>query len=168
MLPRDWNWKDADVFKKASAEFNVWGADLRQRKIRFGFHNHNYEFKTFDGRTGFDIIVESTDPKLVCFELDCYWLTQSGNDPVAVIRKLGDRVRLLHLKDRKPGFPATQVLDDDAMHFTEVGSGTIDWKAVIEVAKEVGVEHLVVERDNGDLPPLKSASISFRNLQKLL
>jgi sugar phosphate isomerase/epimerase len=155
-------------YREAASQFNIAGADLRHRGIRFGFHNHNYEFKDLDGKTGFDVLMEETDPKLVCLELDCYWLTQAGFDPVEMIKKYSDRVRLLHLKDRKPGFATSHELNDAAMHFTEVGAGTLDWKSILAAAKEVGVEHLFVERDNGDLPPLDSLRISFKNLQKLV
>lgn len=166
MLPHDmWN---LDGFREASSQLNVWGADLRHRGIRFGYHNHNYEFKPLDDTTGFDIIAANTDPKLVCFELDCYWLAQAGLDPAATITKYADRVRLLHLKDLKPGFPTSLNLEEDAKHFTEVGAGKLDWKSILGAASSVGVEHQFVERDSGDLPALESSRISFNNLQKFL
>jgi sugar phosphate isomerase/epimerase len=167
MLPRKM-WDSLDSFREASDQLNVWGAEVRNRGMKFAFHNHNYEFRDFSGTTGFDILMERTDPKLVCLEMDCYWITQAGQDPVAMMTKHADRVRLLHLKDRKPGFPTSQMLEPAAEHFTEVGAGTIDWKSILATAKTVGVEHLFVERDNGDLTPLESLRISFKNLQKLV
>jgi len=132
--------------------------------MRLGFHNHNYEFRQLGSTTGFDILVERTDPKLVCFEMDCYWVTQAGQDPIAMLRKLGKRVRMLHLKDRKGGFPPSQELNKAAEHFTEVGNVTIDCSKVLTVAEQLKIEHLFVEQDEGERPPLESLKISYGNL----
>jgi len=167
MLPKSM-WTSLDGFREASDQLNLWGAEIRNRGMQFGFHNHNYEFRNFEGTTGWDILMERTDPKLVCWEMDCYWITQAGQDPVAMMNKHADRVRMLHLKDRLPGFPTSQTLDDSAEHFTEVGAGTLNWKAILADATTVGIEHLFVERDNGTTPAIDSLRISFNNLQKLL
>src|SRR3974377_37371 len=113
----------------------------------FRSQNHNYEFQKFGNQTGFDILTTEADPKLVCLEMDCYWITQSGNDPVAMLKKYATLITLRHLKDRLPGFPTSQMLSPDAEHFTEVGSGTIDWKAVLETAETTGGKHYLVGRD---------------------
>ena len=73
-------------------------------------------------------------------------MAQAGQDPVAMLKKYGGRIQLLHLKDRKAGFPTSQMLGHDAEHMTEVGSGTIDWKAVILKAEKTSVKHYFVER----------------------
>ncbi|HWC19302.1 MAG TPA: sugar phosphate isomerase/epimerase, partial [Terriglobales bacterium] len=136
-----------DDFRRAADNFNQWGERARSMGMRFGFHNHNYEFRKLDGTTGFQTLVERTDPKLVCFELDCYWITQAGQDPVSMLQKLGKRVRMLHLKDRKPGVTTSQQLNKAAEHFTEVGNGSIDWKRVLSEAEQLEIEHLFVEQD---------------------
>jgi len=165
MLPKDM-WTSADGFKKAAAQFNKWGEQVQKMGMQFGFHNHNYEFQKFGNTTGFDILTQSTDAKLVCLEMDCYWITQAGQDPVAMLKKFGSRIQLLHLKDRQPGFPTTQMLGPDAEHMTEVGSGTINWKSVIETGQQTGVKHFFVERDNGSTPPFESLRISYNYLSK--
>jgi sugar phosphate isomerase/epimerase len=167
MLPKDM-WTSADGFKKAAAQFNIWGEKVHGMGMQFGFHNHNYEFQKFGNTTGFDILTQNADPKLVCLEMDCYWITQAGQDPVAMLKKFGSRIQLLHLKDRQAGFPTTQMLSPDAEHMTEVGSGTIDWKAVINTAQQTGVKHYFVERDNGSTPAFESLRISYQYLHKLL
>ena len=155
MLPKDM-WTSADGFKKAAEQFNKWGEQaIHSMGMQFGFHNHNYEFQKFGNTTGFDILTKTADPKLVCLEMDCYWITQAGQDPVAMLKKYGSRIQLLHLKDRMPGFPTSQMLGPDAEHITEVGSGTINWKAVLETAEQTGVKHYFVERDNGKHPGLR-------------
>ena len=167
MLPKDM-WTSADGFKKAADQFNKWGEQVHGMGMQFGFHNHNYEFQKFGTVTGFDILTKNTDPKLVCLEMDCYWITQAGQDPVAMLNKFGSRIQLLHLKDRMAGFPTSQMLGPDAEHITEVGSGTINWKAVISTAQKTGVKHYFVERDNGSTPAFESLRISYENLRKIL
>jgi sugar phosphate isomerase/epimerase len=167
MLPKDM-WTSADGFKKAADQFNKWGEQVKAMGMQFGFHNHNYEFQKFGNTTGFEILTKEADARLVCLEMDCYWITQSGNDPVAMLKKYGSRIQLLHLKDRKAGFPTTQMLGPDAEHMTEVGSGTINWTAVLETAEQTGVKHYFVERDNGDLTPFESLRVSYQYLSELL
>ena len=167
MLPKDM-WNSADGFRKAADQFNHWGEQVHGMGMQFGFHNHNYEFQKFGNLTGYDILTQNTDAKLVCLEMDCYWITQAGQDPIAMLKKFGDRIQLLHLKDRKPGFPASQQLGPSAEHITEVGSGTIDWKTLLTLAQQQGVKGYFVERDSGSTPAMESIAISYRYLNKLL
>jgi sugar phosphate isomerase/epimerase len=73
-------------------------------------------------------------------------------------------VRMLHLKDRRQGFPPSRELNKAAEHFTEVGNGTIDWKKVLTAAERLEVEHLFVEQDESDRPAVESLRISYRHL----
>jgi len=167
MLPEQM-WNSVDGYKRAAQQFNTWGEMAKKLGMRFAFHNHNYEFKRLGDITGFELIVKETDPELVWLELDCYWLTQAGRDPVEELKRYAGRARMVHIKDRKPGFPASQVKDAAAEHFTEVGTGTINWKAVIATANKIGVEHFFVEQDSTERPPLESIAISYRNLRRLV
>jgi len=167
MLPKDM-WTSADGFKKAADQFNKWGEKVKSMDMQFGFHNHNYEFQRFGNTTGFDILTSTADPKLVCLEMDCYWITQAGQDPIAMLKKYGSRIQLLHLKDRKGGFPTSQQMGESAEHMTEVGSGTIDWKSILTTAEQTGVKYYFVERDHGDVPAFESLRISYNYLTKLV
>jgi len=167
MLPKTM-WTSLDGFKQAADQLNKWGEQIQKMGMHFGFHNHNYEFRRFGDTTGFDVLMSRTDPKLVCLEMDCYWITQAGQDPVQMLNRLGSRIKLLHLKDRKPGFPTSQVLSSKAEHMTAVGTGTINWKAILETARQNGVQYYFVEQDSGDLPPLEELKISYKNVQPLL
>lgn len=157
-----------DGFKRAAEQFNKWGEQIKRMGMRFGFHTHNYEFHRYGDTTGFDVLVERTEPNLMCFEIDCYWVTQAGRDPVQMIEKLGSRVRLLHMKDRKPGFPTSTSLNAEASHFTPVGTGAIDWEAIIATAKRDGIRHYFVEQDSGPPAPLECLRISYKNLRPIL
>lgn len=167
MLPKS-QWGSPEGFRRAAAAFNQWGKQCHDHGMRFAFHNHNYEFQDLKGTTGFDILLKETDPDLVWLELDCYWITQAGRNPVLLLNQLSRRVRLLHVKDRQAGVPTSQELDDSAMHFTEVGSGTVPWRQVFAAAEKIGVEHYFVEQDQTDKPPLDSLKISYQYLHKLL
>jgi sugar phosphate isomerase/epimerase len=167
MLPNNMR-STADDFKRAAHQFNQWGEQVQSKGMQFGFHNHNYEFSPIGQGTGFDILMQNTDGKLVKLEIDCYWVTQAGRDPVAMLKQYPDRVRMLHLKDRKSGFRSSQQLNESAEHFTEVGNGTIDWKAVLAVAEAQGVEHYFVEQDKSDKSPFESIRISYNYLEKLM
>jgi sugar phosphate isomerase/epimerase len=166
MLPKSM-WFTLDGYKRAADQFNIWGEKIHQAGMQFGFHNHNYEFRRFGDTTGFETMMNRCDPKLVCIEMDCYWITQAGGDPLQMFQRYGNRIKMLHLKDRKPGFPTSQVKNTDAEHFTEVGAGTIHWQEILAAAEKNGVKHLFVERDSGDLPAMESLRISYQNLQKV-
>ena len=167
MLPERM-WTSLDGFKQAADQLNKWGEQIQKMGLRFAFHNHNYEFRRFGDTTGFDALTSHSDPNLVSLEMDCYWITQAGQDPLQMFSRFGSRIKMLHLKDRKPGYPPSQKLNDAAVHMTPVGTGTIDWKAILAAAQQNGVQHLFVEQDSGDLPPLEELRISYKNLQPLL
>ena len=167
MLPKD-QWMSAEGFHTAAKSLNVWGQRAAGLGLQFGFHNHDYEFRPIGATNGFEILMSETDPKLVCLEMDCYWITQSGNDPVTMLQRLGSRVKMIHLKDRKPGFPTSYDMSETSAHFTEVGTGGIDWPAVIAAARRVGVEHFYVEHDRIGPEPLASLAISYKNARQLL
>ena len=171
MLPeKDWN--SLDAYRKFSDVFNRWGEMVKQRGMRFGFHNHNYEFRHLRDADGkdvrpWDVLMARTDPSLVCVEMDCYWVTEAGLDPIAMFQTLGDRIRMIHLKDRLPGFPISQEKDDAAEHFTPVGTGTIDWKAVIAAAEKNNIRHMFVEQDKGGVP-LQNLGVSYKTVRAIL
>jgi sugar phosphate isomerase/epimerase len=167
MLPKSM-WNSLDGFKRGADQFNQWGSELKKRGMKFAFHDHNYEFKPLGKTNGFDTILSNTDPKLVSIEMDCYWITQAGLDPVKMMNEHRDRIRMLHLKDRKPGFPTSQTLNEAAGHFTEIGNGTINWKAVLAAAKKNNIDYMFVEQDESDRNPIDGLRISYNNLQKLL
>jgi sugar phosphate isomerase/epimerase len=172
MLPEHLRDTLAD-FHYAANQLNKWGEKVHQAGMTLGFHNHNYEFQSFNATTGattgFAALLEHTDPKLVAFEMDCYWITQAGRDPLKMLDRYASRIKMLHLKDRQRGdFAPSQTLDTAAQHFTEVGSGSIDFPHILARAQQNGVSHYFVERDNGTMPPLESLALSYKNLQSLL
>ena len=158
----------ADAFKRFAEQYNKWGERAQKMGMRFGFHNHNFEFQTFDGRTGLDILLAETDPKLVWWQMDCYWVTQGGQDPLALMRRYHNRLQTLHFKDRKPGVEVSTVPGKTSQHFTEIGAGTLDFPAIWKYASSIGIKYFFVEQDTTEMPPLESLAISYRNIKRLL
>lgn len=157
-----------ESFHIAAKQFNEWAKLAKDQGMGFAYHNHDAEFRDLGGKTGYDVLIEETDPALVFFEVDCYWVAQAGIDPLQLMHKLRQRVRLLHLKDRKPGFPPSFDTGASSAHFTEVGSGTLAWKPILESARKLGVEYYFVEQDKTDGPPLESIATSYKYLRTLL
>lgn len=151
--------KDAAGWKQVAQSLNRIGRAVHERGMTFAYHNHSFEFQQFDGKKGYDILWENTEPHLVKAEVDVYWVKHGGEDPVERINKLGDRVLLLHLKDMAAGADKK---------FAEVGTGILDFKAILAAAEKAGAQWGAVEQDNCyDTPPLEAIKTSLENLKKL-
>ena len=165
MLPKD-QWNSVEGFRKAADDFNRWGAAVRDAGMEFLFHNHCYEFKPqAGGVTGWQTLMEHTDPKLVKMEFDLYWLTQAGQDPSAMLAKYADRARVIHLKDRTAGAPVGYEMGPSAEHFTELGKGTIAWPKLIAQARRQGIRYAFLDQDETAIPVVESMSESFAYLR---
>ncbi|HEY0864494.1 MAG TPA: sugar phosphate isomerase/epimerase [Lacunisphaera sp.] len=156
-----------EVARRAAADFNAWGEACRAAGLQFGFHPHGFEFKAgADGLTPFDIIARETNPDLVCFEMDVFWVVHPGQDPVQLLQKYSGRWRLMHVKDLRKG--AVTGIHTGAAPPTDkvaVGDGQIDWPAVLRAAAQAGVQHYFIE-DEG-VQPLKEIPASLRYLKGL-
>lgn len=109
--------------------------------LRFGWHNHNWEFNDLGGGTrAMDIIL--TEAPDVEWEADIAWIVRGGQDPLAWIAKYADRITAAHVKDIAP---AGQCADEDG--WADVGHGTMDWPAILAALKGVGVDLFVMEHD---------------------
>jgi sugar phosphate isomerase/epimerase len=167
MLPKE-QWNSTEGFRKAADDFNRWGAAVRDAGMEFLFHNHCYEFKPqAGGVTGWQTLMEHTDPKLVKMEFDLYWLTQAGKDPAAMLAKYADRARIIHLKDRLAGAPTGYEMGPGAEHFTELGKGTIAWPKLIAQARRQGIRYAFLDQDETAGPVIESMGESFSYLYEI-
>jgi sugar phosphate isomerase/epimerase len=158
-----------DGFKAAAKQFNVIGKRAKELGMRFAFHNHDYEFADYgNGKTGYEVLVAETDPEMVFFELDCYWAVQAGHDPLQMLGTMGKRIRLLHLKGRKPGFPTSFDMGPSSAHFAPVGSGSIDWKPIVHEAEKLDMTHYFVEQDITYGHPIESIRASYQYLRTFM
>ena len=111
------------------------------------------------GKYALDVLLENSDPELVKLEVDVYWVKHGGDDPVARMTRLGQRVVALHLKDMAAG---------PDQKFAEVGTGILDFKAILAAAEKTGAKYGAVEQDETyGTPPLDAIRTSFENLKKL-
>ncbi len=144
--------------KELAQHFNEAGKRAKGAGMRFAYHNHNVEFKAIEGTIPLELLLAETDPALVDFEMDVYWVTNGGGDPLALFKKFPGRFHLLHAKDSSG--PPDQKMRD-------VGSGVIDWKAMLAQRKRAGVEHVFVEHDQ-PTEPVESIKASYDFLHTLL
>jgi len=156
-------------YRALGASLNRAGEQAARAGLTFGYHNHAFEFQTFDeNRRALDLIVESTDPALVKLELDVFWVAVTGADPVAVIRQHAGRIALMHLKDKKHGVgPALREDQVPRTAFAEVGAGTLDFRAILAAADAAGVQHFIVEQDHTEGDPIASLRRSYTHLKTL-
>ena len=135
---------------------NEAGKRCRAAGLQFCYHHHSFEFVRYGDQRGWDVLVSRLDKDLVGFETDVFWLAAGGLDPAATIRELGSRVKLVHLKDRAAGPPELDESKVAKTTFKEVGSGTLDFPAILRAAQAVGVTHYFVEQDQVPADPLVS------------
>ena len=158
-----------DDYKWNADQFNRLGEKLHQNGLRLGYHNHAVDLKRFGNMTALDTLIESTDPRLVTFEMDCGHVIHAGRDPIEYLKKYPQRIELLHLKDLKPGFETSATLDTEEKGTnTEIGAGGIDWNKLFAVAKQGGhVKHYFVEHEGKmDHPPFEAIKISYDYLHR--
>src|SRR5215475_6849256 len=136
-----------DDFKRLVEVFNKAGETTQKAGIQFCYHNHNFEFTKYGDITAYDYLLKTVDPKLVKFEMDCFWVTHAGEDPVAYFHKYPGRFPLLHIKDMKDKPAPSHRLDAKMGLFAPVGHGTIEWKRIFAAAPGGGMEHYFVEQD---------------------
>ncbi len=159
----------ADFYLKLARRLNQVGEQIAKGGLQFCYHNHGFEFEPFaDGRLPLDLLMASTRPELVKLELDVFWVGITGNDPVAFIQKYGNRIALLHLKDKsKAASVATQESKVPPAAFSEVGFGALDFPAILKAAAAAGVAHYFVEQDHSTGNPIDSLRKSFQYLQSV-
>lgn len=146
----------ADWLTVADA-LNAFGHQLAKDGLRLSYHNHAFEFDLFDGQTGMNLLLQHTDPAVVGFEVDVYWVAHAKHDPVGFLESLGSRLRLVHLKDRAADGK-----------FAAVGTGTIDFAKICRTASDAGVPWGVVEQDDCyGQDPLAVLKTGYENLKKL-
>jgi sugar phosphate isomerase/epimerase len=135
--------KTLDDYKRAADEFNKNGEICRKAGLKFAYHNHGYSFTQLDGQFPQDVMMQNTDPNLVDYEMDIYWVVTPGQDPEAWLKKYPGRFKLGHVKDRRKG-----ATEDDAS--VVIGTGSIDFSRMLKTAAASGMEYFIVEQERYD------------------
>lgn len=154
---------EADDWKRTADFLNEKGAALGKLGVRLAYHNHGMDFAPLGDTDGYRILVERTDPKVLDFELDVGWAVSAKQDVAALFKLLGDRLKLLHLKDTKR--PGNAVMD---LASTDIGTGIVKWDEVRELMRHSRVEHAFVEQETPfPTTPTDAVKNDYRFLTKL-
>jgi sugar phosphate isomerase/epimerase len=148
-----------DDWRRIADDFNGAGEKATARGIGFAHHNYEITLQPLDGVVPLDLLLERTQPSLVSYQMDVYWLVRGGGDPVAYVRKYPGRFSMLHIKDSS-GPPAHSQVD--------VGAGTIDFQSILSADLQQGasIKHVFVEHDDPS-DPFDFAKKSFDYLKTL-
>lgn len=155
------NLRNAATFDEFGDKLNRAGEMARKAGLQLCYHNHAFEWGQMDGKRVFDRMFGKTDPKLVQFEVDVFWLSVGGVSPTEFLNEHAGRVPLVHLKDKAAG-QAVQY-NENVPHetFKEVGSGGLDFPAILRTAEKIGVKHYFVEQDWTPGDPIASLRKSY-------
>ncbi|MFC4686695.1 sugar phosphate isomerase/epimerase family protein [Epilithonimonas pallida] len=145
-----------EYYKKLPQLLNKSGETTNEAEIAFAYHNHDFEFEKFDDKTVYDFILDNTDSDLVNMELDLYWISKAGFNPLTYFEKYPKRFPLWHVKDMKAG----------NKDFTEVGNGTIDFKTIFEAKEIAGLKYWFLEQDSSDKDIFESVEISKKYIDR--
>jgi sugar phosphate isomerase/epimerase len=156
-----------DAIRRLGQSLNRAGEKARAEGLKLCYHNHAFEFEPMESTTPLDVLMNSTDKKAVGLELDVFWVSVAGHDPVELLKKYSGRVHLLHLKDKAEGTPVMYKESPGKTAFKEVGSGILDWPKVLRAASAAGVQHYFVEQDQTPGDPIDSLRKSFEYLKKI-
>jgi sugar phosphate isomerase/epimerase len=148
--------QNLDDYKRWADVFNRAGEVCRESGIRLAYHNHEFELLPIDGQLPFDILLSETDPALVDFELDMFWVRKAEQDIVNILNRAPGRFTMAHIKDM-----------DEHGNMVEVGTGAIDFASILENEAATGLRHFFVEHDQ-PADPFKSAAISHLAMATIL
>ncbi|MBE7044025.1 MAG: sugar phosphate isomerase/epimerase [Ruminococcaceae bacterium] len=174
-----------DVYPQTVEEITKVGKLLKDNGIQLLYHNHDFEFETFEGKYLLDWLYESVPAEYLQTELDCCWVKYAGEEPVKYIKKYADRADVLHLKDfvckSLKGGPVYDLIDEDGkelgtetttedngFEFRPVGQGLQDFPSIIKAAEEAGISYLIVEQDSWPTCPALEAAKQSREYLKTL
>ena len=150
-----------DEYKKKAEMFNKCGETCRKAGIRFANHNYDQSFIPISGEIPMDVLMKNTDPSLVDYQMDIYWVVMGGADPIKWLKKYSDRFRLCHIKDRIKG-----ATERDAS--CNLGTGSIDFVPILKTAKQNGMQYYIAEQERYDgTTPMKAVEADAEYMKKL-
>ncbi len=134
--------------KKAVEVFNNAGKILKENGLTFCYHDHGYEFRPYEKGTLLDYIIQNTNPEYVSFEMDVLWTIHGGGNPVKLLKKYGNRWKLMHVKDLKKGVFGNFSGGTPAENDVVLGTGQADWKKIFKLSKKIGIRQYFIEDES--------------------
>ncbi len=149
-----------EQYKLLADRINKAGEICKTMGVQLAYHNHDFEFKDFNGTKGYDVLLNNTDANLLKMEMDIYWVVYANQDPIKLFNQHPGRFHLWHVKDMSK---------TDRTKNTEVGNGSIDFAAIVAAGGKAGVKHFFVEQENNYVPDYYgSIKTSFANVKEFL
>jgi sugar phosphate isomerase/epimerase len=140
---------DEKSCREAAAIFNRAGEALARHGLKFFYHTHGYEFVPYGNGTLFDLLMAETKAEFVRYQMDVFWVVHPGQDPVKLFKKYGGRFELMHVKDMKKGTPTGLFTGhSDVTNNVVLGTGLIDWAAILKAAQKAGVKWYFIEDES--------------------
>ena len=177
------NLKGGEGWEETVRVFTEIGELLRKNGMKLGYHNHDFEFDKFEGKTLHDYLFEAIPAELMDPEFDTCWVAYAGYSPVEKLMEYKGRVEVVHLKDfvckELAGGPAYELIDKDGnsmkkptrdengFEFRPLGQGRQDFAAILAACEAAGTETVIVEQDRtyGDMTELEAARLSREYLK---
>jgi len=147
-----------ESWKIIADNFNKLGEICKRNGLKFAYHNHAFEFEKIDGLIPQEMLIESTEPDLVSFEADLFWVVKGGYDPLKFLKKYPGRIKIFHVKE------ATEELEP-----TTVGEGIIDFRTLFDAGKKDVLEYYFVEDERKEDPFAQiKADYDYVSVQKFM
>ncbi|NLB45937.1 MAG: sugar phosphate isomerase/epimerase [Clostridiaceae bacterium] len=158
--------KDAAGYRQFASDLNRQGEALKKIGLAYMYHFHAFEFVSFGDIRGIDILLGETDPELVLFQPDVFWLTSAGTEPSDFLWRFANRARYMHVKD----YAIRQLegaIENVPSHFAPVGTGNLNWPGILKTAESIGIERFVIEQDIVEGDVFAAVKLSVDNLKKM-
>ena len=156
-LPADY--RNEEGFARFAREASEAARPLIEAGLTFNYHNHSFELEKFQGRPALEILFSESDPEVFSAEIDTYWIQHGGGNPAAWLRRLKDRMQVVHLKD--------MAMSGSQQLFAEVGEGNLEWPEILQACREANIEWYIVEQDTCQGDPFASLGLSLNNLRQM-
>ena len=147
-IPHDHGVLTFENARKAVEDFNRVGKFLKERGLIFCYHAHGYEFQPYQNGNLLDYIITNTNPDWVSFEMDIFWIQFGGGDPVTLLKKYGNRWKLMHLKDLKKGAEKDLTGLTTPENDVPLGTGELNIPAILKQASLIGIAHYFIEDES--------------------
>ena len=155
---------DFDMTEAAEAvkTFNEAGKILKEHGVQFFFNCHGPEFTPNGNETFMDYIIKNTDPDIVAFEMDVFWVVHPGHDPAKWLRKYPGRWQLMHVKDMKKGTKTGEYTGGtDVKNDVAIGTGQMNWPEILKAAQETGVKYYFIEDESPTVKEQSPVSLKY-------